>query len=99
VYITSASKPSQSGNSASRQAAISAKKASTPVKPDATPKQSISKDPLIATSNSELNTADSSAPVVVLRKQPRILEPEELKARTSGDKRKSRADSYPIRDY
>ena len=76
--------PGGSQNSASRQAAIAAKKASTPVKPDATPKQSISKDPLIATSNSELNTADSSAPVVVLRKQPRILEPEELKARTSG---------------
>ena len=75
-------KPSQSGNSASRQAAIAAKKASTPVKPDATPKQSISKDPLTSTSNSDLNTADTSAPVVVLRKQPRILEPEELKART-----------------
>jgi len=76
--------PGGSQNSASRQAAIAAKKASTPVKPDATPKQSISKDPLIATSNSELSTADTSAPVVVLRKQPRILEPEELKARTSG---------------
>ena len=76
--------PGGSQNSASRQAAIAAKKASTPVKPDATPKQSISKDPLIVTSNSELNTVDSSAPVVVLRKQPRILEPEELKARTSG---------------
>ena len=78
-------------NSASRQAAIAAKKASTPakastpVRPDAVSKSSsISKDPVTSTSNSELNTADTSAPVVVLRKQPRILEPEELKARTSG---------------
>jgi len=91
--------PGGSHNSASRQAAIAAKKASTPVKPDTTAKQTISKDPTVVTSNSDLSTADSSAPVVVLRKQPRILEPDELKARTSGDKRKSRAESYPIRDY
>ena len=76
--------PGGSQNSASRQAAIAAKKASTPVKPDTTTKPSVSKDPTVATSNSDLSTADSSAPVVVLRKQPRILEPDELKARTSG---------------
>ena len=72
-------------NSASRQAAIAAKKASTPVKPDVTPKPSISKEP-VSTSLSDLNTgtADPSTPMVVLRKQPRILEPDELKARTSG---------------
>ena len=76
-------------NSASRQAAIAAKKASTPVKPDAAPKpQSISKQDSVATSStstSDLTIAEpQSTPVVVLRKQPRILDADELKARTSG---------------
>ena len=70
-------------NSASRQAAIAAKKASTPVKPDGPKSQSISKD-TVTTSNSDLSTCEPTTPMVVLRKQPRILEAEELKARTSG---------------
>ena len=74
-------------NSASRQAAIAAKKASTPVKPEVGAKSgSISKEPSVSTSNTDLvgSTASQDTPVVVLRKQPRILPPEELKARTSG---------------
>lgn len=93
----------QSGqNGASRQAAIAAKKAgtpkkaSTPVKPDIVPKsaevRSMSKELPSEVQNSE--------PVVVLKKQPRILEPEELKARQTadpqkGDKRNSRGDPTP----
>ena len=76
-------------NSASRQAAIAAKKASTPVKPElgGTKSGSISKElPAVSSSTSDLVTtaASQDTPVVVLRKQPRILQPEELKARTSG---------------
>ena len=62
-------------NSASRQAAIAAKKASTPVKPE------VGKE--VSTSNTDLAGVCQDTPVVVLRKQPRILEGEELKARTS----------------
>ena len=68
---------SSSQNSASRQAAIAAKKASTPVKPDIGPKPSSSnKEP-------EPKAEEPGTPVVVLRKQPRILNADELKARTS----------------
>ena len=62
-------------NGASRQAAIAAKKAGTPkkamtpVKPDILPKPVTSVQ------------VDVSEPVVILRKQPRILEPSEIKAR------------------
>ena len=64
-------------NGASRQAAIAAKKAGTPkkamtpVKPDILPKPVTSLEPRV----------DVSEPVVILRKQPRILEPSEIKAR------------------
>ena len=63
-------------NGASRQAAIAAKKAGTPkkamtpVKPDILPKP-VTLEPRV----------DVSEPVVILRKQPRILEPSEIKAR------------------
>eukprot|EP00092_Neocalanus_flemingeri_P000850 GFUD01000907.1.p1 GENE.GFUD01000907.1~~GFUD01000907.1.p1 ORF type:complete len:3255 (-),score=789.69 GFUD01000907.1:272-10036(-) len=74
----------QSGqNGASRQAAIAAKKAgtpkkaSTPVKPEIMPKP--------GDSRSEQQNIE---PVVVLRKQPRILEPDELKARQTADHQK-----------
>ena len=84
--------PSSNQNSASRQAAIAAKKASTPVKPDIGPKPSISNNNNNNNNNNIINSEpvktqdniDPGTPVVVLRKQPRILEPDELKARTSG---------------
>ena len=65
-------------NGASRQAAIAAKKAGTPkkamtpVKPDVMPKPQIL-DPKVEVTE--------PVPLVILRKQPRILEPDEIKAR------------------
>ena len=74
----------QNTHSASRQAAIAAKKASTPVKPEMTKSGSMSREvPAVTSSNTDLAGSSQDTPVVVLRKQPRILEPEELKARTS----------------
>lgn len=72
-------------NSASRQAAIAAKKAGTPkkamtpVKPDILPKPSIL-EPRV----------EVTEPVVILRKQPRMLEPNELKARVEAEQGKGR---------
>ena len=81
----------QSGqNSASRQAAIAAKKAGTPkkgmtpVKPDIMPKPTESRSMPKEMPAEQQNTE----PVVVLRKQPRILDAEEIKARQTADLQK-----------
>merc|ERR1712106_239578 len=77
-------------NGASRQAAIAAKKAgtpkkaSTPVKPEIMPKPGDSR----SMSKELPSEQQTSEPVVVLRKQPRILEPDELKARQTADQQK-----------
>jgi hypothetical protein len=74
-------------NGASRQAAIAAKKAGTPkkamtpVKPDILPKPLAAMDPRAGEVMPES--------VVILRKQPRILEPCEIKARV-GEQSKGR---------
>lgn len=79
-------KRTDSQNSASRMALMQAKKAGTPIKPDTMPKPTearrSSRDiaPLQEPPNTE-------TPVVILKKQPRRLEPEELKARKSSIER------------
>jgi len=80
----------QSGNSASRQAAIAAKKAgtpkkgTTPVKPDILPKPAESRSMSKELPSEQQNTE----PIVVLRKQPRILDADEIKARQTADLQK-----------
>ena len=65
-------KRTENQNAASRQALIQAKKAGTPKKPDTLPKPT-SKDIGLEQQNPE--------PIVILKKQPRQLQPEELQAR------------------
>ena len=84
----------QNTHSASRQAAIAAKKASTPVKPEATKSGSISKELSVSSSHTDL-AGSQETPVVVLRKQPRILKPEELKARQSVSGREEAGSAAP----
>jgi hypothetical protein len=90
----------QSGqNSASRQAAIAAKKAgtpkkgTTPVKPDIMPKPTESRSMPKEIVSDQQNTE----PIVVLRKQPRILDADEIKARQTADLQKGTL-SNPVID-
>jgi len=61
-------------NSASREASIQAKKAGTPGKPEVQRRQEVQSPPIIPMEPME-------PPVVILKKQPRILDSDELKAR------------------
>ena len=66
-------------NSASREASIQAKKAGTPGKPDVIPRRTeVQSPPAVPLEPVE-------PPVVILKKQPRILDTEELKARQRMD--------------
>jgi len=77
-------------NSASRQAAIEAKKAGTPKKGDTPVKSDIVPKPKESRSMSKevFPEQQNIEPVVVLRKQPRILDADEIKARQTTDLQK-----------
>jgi hypothetical protein len=74
-------KRTDSQNSASRMALMQAKKAGTPIKPDTMPKPTDAKPLSKDIFSPEPQTPET--PVVILKKQPRRLEPEEIKARKS----------------
>ena len=83
---------SSNQNGASREASIQAKKAGTPAKPDLIPK------PAELVTPQQGNSFDTLEPVVVLRKQPRILDQKELSARQSSEKLRAEGKSTPILD-
>merc|ERR1719187_1332217 len=79
-------KRTENQNAAIRQALIQAKKAGTPMKPDTLPKPTEAR----RSSRDIAPEQQNIVPVVILKKQPRRLEPEELKARkTSIESQKS----------